>query len=181
MDIFRSKEIYRKIRKREEGQDKDPLVAIRGLYVVGDHMYPVYDNACIRINEIKTKHPRIVDYTSRIEDKEIDNSIVGTIGMSIGGELTVTRYTRNSVNLHDDSIVGVIGMSINEGIDLLRYTRKTEQVDGSIVGTLGMSIGGDLTLEPYYRKPLLCQPEPMLMITAVNRTQCTITDGDVTY
>ena len=151
MEIFRSKEIYRKIRKREEGQQKDPLVAIRGLYVVGDHMYPVYDNACITINEIKTKHPRIVDYTSRTEDKEIDNSIVG-----------------------------VIGMSINDDITLLRYTRKTEQTDGSIVGVLGMSINEGLTIEQYYRKPLLCQPEPMLMITAVNVNHCTITDGDVT-
>ena len=150
MEIFRSKEIYRKIRKREEGQQKDPLVAIRGLYVVGDHMYPVYDNACVCINEIKTKHPRIVDYTSRTEDKEIDNSIVGVIGMSINDELT-----------------------------LLRYTRKTEQTDGSIVGVLGMSINEGLTIEQYYRKPLLCQPEPMLMITAVNVNHCTITDGDI--
>ena len=181
MEIFRSKEIYRKIRKREEGQQKDPLVAIRGLYVVGEHMYPVYDNACITINEIKTKHPRIVDYTSRTEDKEIDNSIVGVIGMSVGGDLTITRYTRKSVDLHDDSIVGVIGMSINDDITLLRYTRKTEQTDGSIVGVLGMSINEGLTIEQYYRKPLLCQPEPMLMITSVNRTQCTITDGDISY
>ena len=180
MEIFRSKEIYRKIRKREEGQQKDPLVAIRGLYVVGDHMYPVYDNACVCINEIKTKHPRIVDYTSRTEDKEIDNSIVGVIGMSVGGDLTITRYTRNSVNLQDASIVGVIGMSINDDITLLRYTRKTEQTDGSIVGVLGMSINEGLTIEQYYRKPLLCQPEPMLMITAVNVNHCTITDGDVT-
>lgn len=181
MEIFRSKEIYRKIRKREEGQQKDPLIAIRGLYVVGDHMYPVYDNACITINEIKTKHPRIVDYTSRTEDKEIDNSIVGVIGMSVGGDLTITRYTRNSVDLHDDSIVGVIGMSINDDITLLRYTRKTEQTDGSIVGVLGMSINEGLTIEQYYRKPLLCQPEPMLMITAVNVNHCTITDGDISY
>ena len=181
MEIFRSKEIYRKIRKREEGQQKDPLVAIRGLYVVGDHMYPVYDNACITINEIKTKHPRIVDYTSRTEDKEIDNSIVGVIGMSIGGDLTITRYTRNTVSLQDASIVGVIGMSINDDITLLRYTRKTEQTDGSIVGVLGMSINDGLIIAPYYRKPLLCQPEPMLMITSVNRTQCTITDGDISY
>ena len=180
MEIFRSKEIYRKIRKREEGQQKDPLIAIRGLYVVGEHMYPVYDNACITINEIKTKHPRIVDYTSRTEDKEIDNSIVGVIGMSVGGDLTITRYTRNSVSLQDASIVGVIGMSINDDITLLRYTRKTEQTDGSIVGVLGMSINEGLTIAPYYRKPLLSQPEPMLMITSVNRTQCTITDGDVT-
>ena len=181
MEIFRSKEIYRKIRKREEGQQKDPLIAIRGLYVVGDHMYPVYDNACITINEIKTKHPRIVDYTSRTEDKEIDNSIVGVIGMSVGGDLTITRYTRNSVDLHDDSIVGVIGMSINDDITLLRYTRKIEQTDGSIVGVLGMSINEGLTIEQYYRKPLLCQPEPMLMITAVNVNHCTITDGDISY
>ena len=181
MEIFRSKEIYRKIRKREEGQQKDPLVAIRGLYVVGEHMYPVYDNACVCINEIKTKHPRIVDYTSRTEDKEIDGSIVGVIGMSVGGDLTITRYTRNSVDLHDDSIVGVIGMSINDDITLLRYTRKTEQTDGSIVGVLGMSINDGLIIAPYYRKPLLCQPEPMLMITAVNVNHCTITDGDISY
>lgn len=180
MEIFRSKEIYRKIRKREEGQQKDPLVAIRGLYVVGEHMYPVYDNACITINEIKTKHPRIVDYTSRTEDKEIDSSIVGVIGMSVGGNLTIARYTRNTVSLHDESIVGVIGMSINEGVTLLRYTRKTEQTDGSIVGVLGMSINEGVNITQYYSKSLLCQPEPMLMITSINRTQCAITDGDIT-
>lgn len=180
MEIFHSKEIYRKIKKREEGQQKDPLVAIRGLYVVGEHMYPVYDNACITINEIKTKHPRIVDYTSRTENTDIDTSIVGVIGMSIGGNLTIARYTRNTVSLHDESIVGVIGMSINEGMTLFRYTRKTEQTDGSIVGVLGMSINEGLTIEQYYRKPLLCQPEPMLMITAVNVNHCTITDGDIT-
>ena len=82
MDIFRSKEIYRKIKKREEGEIKDPIVAIRGLYVVGEHMYPVYDNSCITINEVKTKHPKIVDFTSISTDISSDH-ITRLIGMNI--------------------------------------------------------------------------------------------------
>ena len=124
MDIFRSKEIYRKIKKREEGEIKDPIVAIRGLYVVGDHMYPVYDNSCVTINEVKTKHPKIVDFTSI------------------------------SADVSSDHITRLIGMNIT----------NTQP-----------------TLIRYYRKPLLCQPEPVLMITSVNVNHCTITDGDISY
>ena len=181
MDIFRSKEIYRKIKKREEGEIKDPIVAIRGLYVVGDHMYPVYDNSCVTINEVKTKHPKIVDFTSISADVSSDH-ITRLIGMNIDNSPpTITRYSVDNQSQHDH-ITRLIGMSINKDVSLLRYTRDYQDTTDHITRLIGMNITNTQpTLIRYYHKPLLCQPEPMLMITAVNVNHCTITDGDISY
>ena len=183
MDIFRSKEIYRKIRKREEGQLQDPLVPIRGLYVVGEHMVPVYDNACVTIEKIETVHPKIVDYTQKTSNLNTDKtSVIGLIGMSFNDDLKIDRYTKKTVNLDTDktSVIGLIGMSFNDGIDLLRYSKKTVSVDNqSTIGLLGMSFNDGLNIQRYYRKSSDMSPEPMVMITGITIEHCTITEGDV--
>lgn len=181
MDIFRSKEIYRKIRKREEGELKDPIVAIRGLYVVGDHMYPVYDNSCVTINEVKTKHPKIVDFTSVNVDVTSDH-ITKLIGMTIDNtQPIITRYSIDRQS-QTDHVTKLLSMNIDKEVTLLRYTRDYQNNTDHITRLLSMNIDtSQPTFIRYYRKPLLCQPEPMLMITSINVNHCTVTDGDISY
>ena len=178
MDIFRSKEIYRKIRKREEGELRDPIVPIRGLYVVGDHMIPVYDNACVTIEKIETVHPKIVDYTDINQDVTRDHITKLTAFTMNNEQPTITRYSVASESLKPDYITKLSGFDLDQSITLLRYSKEYKELTPDYVTRL-TSLTMDQsppTFIHYYHKHVNTQPEPMVMITGINVTHCTVID-----
>ena len=127
------------------------------------------------------QHEKIVAFTSVTVDVTSDH-ITRLLSMAIDNtQPTITRGTINRYS-QTENITKLVSMNIDKEVTLLRYTRDYQNNTDHITRLVSMNIDNSQpTFIHYYRKPLLCQPEPMLMITAVNVNHCTVTDGDISY
>ena len=145
-NIFRSKEIY----KRRPGvpNEENPLVAIRGAYVVGYWRPPSYQNPTVLIKDIKTKPATVVNFT--IQPLDYDEHVVNLLNIDVDlSPITVKRYSKTSTILETDHVVNLLSIDV---------------------------LGDGPTIKHYKRSNRELNPEPIVRIKSITTTKATISN-----
>lgn len=177
MDIFRSKEVYRKVRKRDDVNTQDPIIPVRGMYVVGQYLVPEYKGSGIEITGIRTTHPKIVNFTEG-SSETYDVSSIGLYSHTLDlSSMVITKYSKSDKPAYDPSSVGLYSHTFGN-ISYLKYTRSYDHAyDPSSVGLYYHTLLDNHTVVDYYPRKMKSTPEPMIVIRNVQTHAITITDN----
>lgn len=144
MNIFRSKEVYKRIPK--VSSEENPLRPVRGMWVSGEYRPPYCIDEAVHIQEISSKSAEVYDYTSRtqniedLEGVEYTNLYYPQIGFD------VNQYSVSSVTMADELTVEYIGIYSLE-FEILYYTQKTYNTsDDMIVEYLDVYTSGEFEI-----------------------------------
>ena len=174
-NIFRSKDIYKRAPKIPSSED--PLRIVKGLYVVGDYKPPYYIGPCLHITDIKTNKATVVDYTTK--SMSYEDHVVNLLGISTGGALKITNYTRASVDLQPDHVVNLIGIIADSApLNIVYFTRDSKDLNNDhVVNLIGINADtSPLDIVYFSTKRYPSNPEPMLRIKSITTNKATISD-----
>ena len=175
-NIFRSKEIY----KRRPGvpNEENPLVAIRGAYVVGYWRPPSYQNPTVLIKDIKTKPATVVNFT--IQPLDYDEHVVNLLNIDVDlSPINVKRYSKTSATLETDHVVNLLSIDASiDQIDLLQYSKTSTTLETDhVVNLLSIDVLGDgPTIKHYKHSNRELNPEPIVRIKSITTTKATISN-----
>lgn len=122
MNIFRSKEVYKRIPK--VSSEENPLRPVRGMWVSGEYRPPYCIDETIHILDMSSSSAEVRVYTDRIqhvndwEGVEYTNLYYPQIGFD------VIQYSTSSFTLSDDTTVEYIGIYSSE-YDILHYSQAS--------------------------------------------------------
>lgn len=174
-DIFRTKEVYKKVKTNDRG-DKNPIIPVRGVYVVGDWKTPEYRNPNLLISGIETSPLKVVDFTENTIDSNAE-SIIGIISMNMSDGITVTKYSTDSTDLKLDSIIGTLSMNFDD-LKVMKYTQDTQDPKtDSIIGIISMDYTNEYTITVYHRENKQLPGQTCLQIRNIVVDPATIVDG----
>lgn len=172
-ELYKSKDIYRKI-SVPNGDDK--LVPIRGLYVVGEHLEPTYNDSAVLITDINITPASIVDYTDKRYENSDQEGTFSIIDVGISSACQYTSYTRKYVeSYHDEGAYSMINVGISSNVSFEEYSRKLADVNNegafSIIDVdMDVSVLYDDITSYIYQS----QPDQMLVISNIEITALTI-------
>lgn len=178
MDIFRSKEVYRKVKKRDDVNTQDPIIPVRGMYVVGQYLVPEYKGSGIEVTGIYTTRPRIVDFTERSETVASDHTVQLLDFKIKPNTPTVTRYSVLTAPDQYDHTTRLLDFKLRPSLSYTRYTRKydEEPADHTVRLQDFKLKDRSISLQSYYHIKLDNIPEPTVIIRDLKTGNVTITD-----
>ena len=162
MNIFRSKEIYKRI--PGVSPTLNPVRITRGVWVSGEHRPPYCIDETVNIQAIGSNHAEIRVYTDRTDNAD-DWDAVEYTGLYVSqlGFDTVD-YTVTSVTMSDDTTVEYIGI-YSEDFDILNYTQSTFNTPDDItVKYLDIYTDGEFQIELYNSLNWKTNPDSMIKI-----------------
>ena len=174
-ELYKSKDIYRKI-SVPDGDDK--LVPIRGLYVVGEHLEPTYDDSAVLITNIDVSPADVVDYTDKRYEENDQEGTFSILNLGISSDCQYTSYSRKYTDAyHDEGAFSILDVGISSNVLFTEYGRQLVDVDNegafSIINIdMDVSVSYDDITSYEYQS----QPEQMLVISNIEITALTINE-----
>ena len=162
--LYGSEEIYRVTRINGE----KTIVPLRGLYIAGEKLDPIYKNHAVSLVGITVTPTEAVDYGTKYEDETLDGSF-GVLDVNIDDVFTVSPYTSEYDDTYiPDGSFGVLDVNIDDVFTMSSYTKSEE--DAYIPdGTFGIV---SLTLSDSYTYSIITtfthgNPEPAVRLTSL--------------
>jgi len=176
-NIFRSKEIYKKIKTNTSEQD---IVSIRGMYVVGDYSPPYYIQPMMVLTNVETNKAKIADYVDQREIINPGDSCHGLLDIDIIGDLTIARYTKEYAPTiqSDNSCHGLLDLDLIGELSVYKYGKDyppNTYPNDSLHGLLDLDIEGHVEFIKYENR-LNPQKNPCIRITRCQTTKALITN-----
>ena len=162
MNIFKSKEIYKRIPQVDPALN--PLRVVRGVWVSGEYRPPYCIDETVHVQAFGSNDAEIRVYTSRTQNIDDQDTIeyTGLYYPQMG--FVIDQYSTSSLTLPDDTTVEYIGI-YSEDFDILNYTQSTFNIpDDTTVEYLNIYTDGEFQLELYESIDKKLNPEPMIHI-----------------
>lgn len=172
-NIFRSKEVFKKISK--DVYDKDTIVPVRGVYISGEYRPPYYNNPGVQITKIETKKATVVSYTTEYTETE-EPFTIGLMGFSSDSSIQITKYGSEDKHVYDTFTIGLMGFDVSEPT-FVKYGREYDDTyDNFTIGLMGFEESDAVSYHRYkiYEDQ---QPEPCIRLTKLVSTKAEITSG----
>lgn len=174
-NILRSKEVYKRLIGIASSQN--PLRAVRGLYVSGEHREPYLIDNGITITSFNSSKAKIEDYVDT-RDKLEPEQILNFLSVDNITNSTVVSYTQASKTLEADNILNFIGVETLTDSIILKYTSKEESLTPeNILNILDVYDITSSTIVLYTQKEAMMQPEPIIYINSISTVKATITNA----
>lgn len=162
MNIFRSKEVYKRIPK--VSSEENPLRPVRGMWVSGEYRPPYCIDETIHIQGMSSTSAEVRVYTDRIQHVNDWDAVeyTGLYFSQLGFD--TVDYTVTSVTMSDDTTVEYIGI-YSEDFDILNYTQSTFNTPDDItVKYLDIYTDGEFQIELYNSLNWKTNPDSMIKI-----------------
>lgn len=164
MNVFKALEVFKRIPKLSPSLN--PLRAVRGLWVSGEHRDPMTQDSVVHINEVDSNQAEVRIYTETSE--EINSDILYTLSGFGLSEFTYVDYTTANVDMDQEiSYVNVTNV-YNPTLTFVPYIITNIDVDQEISYVNVTNIyAPDFSFIPNYtdKQYSSTQPEPTLYIS----------------
>lgn len=145
MNIFKSKEIYKRIPDVKPSQN--PLRVVRGVYVSGEQRTPIFREPVVHIIDVSSNHADIHDYTS-INTYIYNSNDLNIIGLFESGTWEIEEYTSASKSIYNSNDLNILGVVLTSDFTIRSYTTKTlniyDNMDSLHILSLYFSHGFDI-------------------------------------
>ena len=186
-NIFRSKEVYKKVNKNESSYDRDVLIPVGepakpnseyGVYVAGEYRPPYYTDG-LTILGFSSEHVHVVDYTTDYKNTAKEPTTIAFGFSSPPCTFVKIRYTEESYTVSPTPTTVVFGFSSPPcTFDAYRYGRDYKNVSptpttiafGFSSPPLSFSFKRNVTDE------LINQPEPGIQLESITSDPAVITN-----
>ena len=175
MNIFKSKEIYKRI--PGVSPELNPLRVVRGVWVSGEYRPPYCIDETVHITNVGSNKVEIRVYTSRTQNIDDQDAIeyTGLYYPQMG--FIIDQYSTSSLTLSYDTTVEYIGI-YSEDFDILNYTQSTYTPDDTTVEYLNIYTDGEFQLELYESIDKKLNPEPIIHIIGFGSDNGLIVEND---
>ncbi|NMA75564.1 MAG: hypothetical protein GX963_15745 [Bacteroidales bacterium] len=170
-NVFRSKEVYKKIPK--VSPDENPLRAVRGIYVSGAYRPAYYIDAFIHISNINTTKATIADYTER-STNITDDGAMRLVQVKFD-DLSVVDYSRTNKNITDDGAMRLVQVKFDDLV-LIEYTREHKNITDDGAMRLVQVKFDDESIYWFNNKPIETNKDFMIRIKSITSTHAIITN-----
>ena len=176
--VFRSKEVYKKLKYDLHG--KNEIVAVRGVYVSGEYRPPYYNEPILKIYEISSQHATVVDFQDVAQSSGAD-SMVKIVDFKAERLIpTITNYSTAERNAGEDSMVKIVDFKAERLIPQCQWYESKSQNAGEdsmvkIVDFVAEIYGGQ-TFTIYTKTFGESTPEPTLRLTSFTSELATVTN-----
>lgn len=103
-NTFRSKEVYKKLRK--EVHNRNTMVAVEGVYVSGQYRPPYYANPMLVINQIQCNKADVIPYTDDIVEA-YDDFTYGIMDIITSNNISITACPPNNHNMTPEPMLRI--------------------------------------------------------------------------
>lgn len=135
---YKSKEVYKQHR---DENDIPHVFPVRGLYVSGTHVEPLYQDHNVTITSYTSSNINVVDYTEADANLEIHQINTLDFG-SIPGNIDVVQYTQAEASREMGHAINTLDFeSINGNIDFVSYETSATNIEiGHTINTLDFGV-----------------------------------------
>ena len=171
-NVFRSQEVYKKLNKSLH--DKNEIVSVRGVYVSGEYKPPYYNETGLRITEISSNKPTVVDF--KTETKSLtDTDTVGLLSFDSNPDISIVVYGVEKNSTTDQDTVGLLSFDVNT--DLSIYVFEKDYIgcnDTDTVGLLSFDVNDGFNFTCFNKKKTNSTPEPLLRLATISTQPATV-------
>jgi len=187
-NIFRSKEVYKKVGKQESSYDRDVLIPVGedfkpdseyGIYVAGEYRPPYYTDG-LTILGFSSNPALIVDYTSEYKYPTADEgSFIYDFDVT-GSAFDIERYEREYITLPPDegSFIYDFGVT-GSTFDIERFQKDYEYPpadEGSFIYDFNVVTTATRVEQSRWYDTLINQPEPGIQLESITSDPAVITN-----
>ena len=185
-NIFRSKEVYKKLGKNESSYDRDVLIPVGepfkanaeyGIYVAGEYRPPYYTDG-LTISNISSEHVTVVDYIDEYKSVKTPTTVAFDF-KSVHADFQFLRYTKESYNVSPTPTVSAFGFVSNPcTFNAYRYGRDYKNITPTPT-TVAFGFtenAATFTNKKQYKDQLNNQPEPGIQLEGITSQQATVTN-----
>lgn len=174
--VFRSNEVYKHLAHKLN--NKNEMVAVRGVYVSGEYRPPYYNNPGIRIYELTSSPATVVDF----EDKSTTNGedpFVKIVEFSMTRlQPTLISYTTASQDAGEGSMVKIVDLMATFTPPSFQFYESGSQNagEGAFVKIIDFKteFASNYNCTTYLRDKNQSTPEPILRLSSISSEKATI-------
>ena len=188
-NIFRSKEVYKKVSKQESSYDHDVLIPVGepfkanseyGIYVAGEYRPPYYTDG-LTISSISSTRATVVDYTSNYEYPSAgESSFIYDFDVS-DSLFSIERFEKIYIDLPPDEGSIIYDFDVSSSIfDIDRFEKDYEYPpadEGVFVYDFDTLINTVHVEQGRWFDYLVNQPEPGMQLESITSDPVTVTDA----
>ncbi len=185
-NIFRSKEVYKKVNKNESSYDRDVLIPVGepakpnseyGVYVAGEYRPPYYTDG-LTISSISSKHVTVVNYIDEYKNVKTPTTVAFDFESS-EADFKFLRYTKESYDVSPTPTVSAFGFTSDPcTFNAYRYGRDYKDITPTPTTVAFGFIENAATFinKKQYKDQLNNQPEPGIQLEGITSQPATVTD-----
>lgn len=138
---YKSKEVYKQHRNPEHDNQPE-LVPVRGLYVAGTHVEPLYQDHNVTITSYTSSNLNVVDYVEANTDAELGHTINMLNFESFGGNIDYVQYSKAETTRELGHTLNALNFESFDGnIDFVSYQKAEASAEtGHTINTLNFDV-----------------------------------------
>ena len=118
---YKSKEVYKQHRNPEHDNQPE-LVPVRGLYVAGTHVEPLYQDHNVTITSYTSSNLNVVDYVEADTNAELGRTLNTLNFESFNGNIDFVSYQKAEASAETGHTLNTLNFDVfNSNIQVIRY------------------------------------------------------------